>query len=500
MTTTQRIEPLAERAAESIEPAPAGERELSIYITPDVALHQAKAETARRHLLRQVARNLLIASGDLAAAAAAALVVRVAVEWLGAWTGPVQMPFGSAAEFSLAVIFALLLTGNYQRSIPPHSTLHLLMGSALGALVVCWSNLWSAPTLGALPVAVALAVVATAFLSSMRVALQYVMTTLLPDEPLMTPALVVSPTDSTIDFALCAAAGYRVIGTVNVDAWNIESRVQELARAIRRARAESVLVLGDLRNSLFARVLEISLRAGCEVLTTPPGFGVPGVRSSIARRGAYGLIRIGAPSLQTPQFVAKRLMDIVGSVAALVVTAPLWLVIAVLIRLDSPGPVFFRQERVGIGGRRFRMLKFRTMRCGADDEKESVAHLNVSGDPRLFKIPNDPRISRVGHFLRRWSLDELPQFLNVIGGSMSLVGPRPFFERDFAAYEAHHFRRLGAKPGITGMWQVYGRSSVLDFEEVVRLDTEYIDRWSLWLDLKILSKTLPAVVGRTGAY
>jgi len=269
---------------------------------------------------------------------------------------------------------------------------------------------------------------------------------------------------------------------------------------IRRIRAESVVVLAELRSTQFARVLEVSLRAGCEVLTRPPGYDVAGVRPTIARRGPYGLIQIGAPSLQTPQFVVKRLVDIVGASVALVLTAPLWVLIAIVIRLDSPGPVFFRQERVGIGGRRFRMLKFRTMRSGADDEKESVAHLNVSGDPRLFKIPNDPRVSRVGRFLRRWSLDELPQFLNVIGGSMSLVGPRPFFERDFAAYETHHFRRLGAKPGITGMWQVYGRSSVLDFEEVVRLDTEYIDGWSLWLDLRILARTLPAVVGRTGAY
>lgn len=500
MTTTQRIEPLAEQAVEPIESAPAGERELSIYITPDVALHQAKAETARRHLARQVIRNLLIASGDLAAAAAAAVVVRLLVEWLGDRIGPMPVPYASEWEFSLAVIVALLLTGNYQRFIPPHSTLHLLVGSAVGALVVSWSSLWTTSALGAIPVAVALTLVATGFLFLTRGALLYVTTTWLPDEPLMSPAVVVSPSDGNTDLDLCAAAGYRVAESVTVDTWNVESRVQDLARAIRRTRAESVLVLGDLRNALFARVLEISLRAGCEVLTTPPGFGVPGVRSTIARRGPYGLIRIGAPSLQTPQFVAKRLMDIAGALVALTLTAPLWAAIAILIRLDSPGPVFFRQERVGIGGRRFRMIKFRTMHCGADEAKESVAHLNASGDPRLFKIPNDPRISRVGRFLRRWSLDELPQFLNVIGGSMSLVGPRPFFERDFAAYEAHHFRRLGAKPGITGMWQVYGRSSVLDFEEVVRLDTEYIDGWSLWLDLRILARTLPAVVGRTGAY
>jgi exopolysaccharide biosynthesis polyprenyl glycosylphosphotransferase len=285
-----------------------------------------------------------------------------------------------------------------------------------------------------------------------------------------------------------------------VDGRQTEARVQDLARLIRRVRAESVVVLGDLKSAFFARVLEIGLRAGCEVLTTPPGYGVLGVRPAITRRGPYGLIQVGAPSLKTPQFVLKRLVDVAGACIALVATAPLWLLIAIVIRLDSPGPVLFRQERVGIGGRRFRMLKFRTMHRGADGEKQSVAHLNVSGDPRLFKIPNDPRISRVGGFLRRWSLDELPQFLNVIGGSMSLVGPRPFFEKDFAEYETHHFRRLGAKPGITGMWQVYGRSSVLDFEEVVRLDTDYIDRWSLWLDLRILAKTLPAVVGRTGAY
>jgi lipopolysaccharide/colanic/teichoic acid biosynthesis glycosyltransferase len=236
------------------------------------------------------------------------------------------------------------------------------------------------------------------------------------------------------------------------------------------------------------------------VLCAPPGFGVVGVRPNLTWRGPYRLLQIGTPSLKSRQFAAKRCMDVLGACLALIVSAPLWLAIAIAIRLDSPGPILFRQERVGIGGRRFRMLKFRTMRCGADAEKDAVAHLNATGDRRLFKIPNDPRISRVGGFLRRWSLDELPQFLNVIAGQMSLVGPRPFFEADFAEYEEHHFRRLGAKPGITGLWQVYGRSSVLDFEEVVRMDTQYIDEWSLWLDLKILTMTVPAVLRRTGAY
>jgi lipopolysaccharide/colanic/teichoic acid biosynthesis glycosyltransferase len=137
---------------------------------------------------------------------------------------------------------------------------------------------------------------------------------------------------------------------------------------------------------------------------------------------------------------------------------------------------------------------------GADDRKQDLAHLNQTGDQRLFKIPNDPRVTRMGRFLRRWSLDELPQLWNVVVGDMSLVGPRPFFPGDLEGYELHHFDRLGAKPGMTGLWQVSGRSSVTDFEEVVRLDRKYIVNWSIGLDVWILLRTLPAVVSRHGAF
>jgi exopolysaccharide biosynthesis polyprenyl glycosylphosphotransferase len=498
MTTTQRIEPVAGDALEATDSALNSQRELSIHIRPDIALHQAKAGTTGRHLARQVLRAIVLASGDALAAAAAAVVVRALVLWLGGWLGPVQLPFANASEFAVAIVIALLLTGNYQRSAPPHSTLHLMLGSALGAVVVCWSHLWSTPTLGALPIAIGLTVFTTAFLFFIRGALEFGTTRLL-DEPLLTPAIVLRlGSEGELDF--CAKSGYRVCGVVNFEGWSGEGRVQELARSLRRSRAEAVIVVGDAGRTNFARILEISLRAGCEVLCTPPGYGVVGVRPSIVRRGTQALIRVGTPSLQTPQFIAKRVVDIALASAALLVAAPLGIVIAVLIRLDGPGPIFFSQSRVGLGGQRFRMFKFRTMRVGADGEKASLAHLNTSGDPRNFKIVDDPRISRIGKFLRRWSLDELPQFLNVLAGQMSLVGPRPVPEDDFVDYEEHHFRRLGAKPGITGLWQVSGRSDLCDFEERVRLDTEYIDRWSLWLDLKILSMTLPAVVSRTGAY
>jgi lipopolysaccharide/colanic/teichoic acid biosynthesis glycosyltransferase len=196
----------------------------------------------------------------------------------------------------------------------------------------------------------------------------------------------------------------------------------------------------------------------------------------------------------------KRTVDVVAASLLAALLAPLMLVIMLLIRFDSPGPILFRQVRAGRGGRPFMMCKFRTMNANADAAKQSLRHLNASGDPRLFKIPNDPRVTRIGWLLRRTSLDELPQLWNVIRGEMSLVGPRPFFVEDLETYSTHHFRRLEVRPGLTGLWQVNGRSAVVDFEEVVRLDMQYVDNRSIWLDMQILLRTIPAVLRRGGAY
>ena len=210
--------------------------------------------------------------------------------------------------------------------------------------------------------------------------------------------------------------------------------------------------------------------------------------------------RSRVPNFSARQHALKRLLDLSLSILALVLFSPLLAFISILVRLNSQGPVFFRQERVGLGGKRFMMLKFRTMRLGVEDEKESLAYPDHTGDPRLFKIPDDPRVTRVGAFLRRWSLDELPQFVNVFRGDMSFVGPRPAFPQDLEQYQEHHLLRLAARPGITGLWQVRGRRDISHFEEVVALDREYIDSWTFWLDLKILAATLPSVFRHGGAY
>jgi exopolysaccharide biosynthesis polyprenyl glycosylphosphotransferase len=196
--------------------------------------------------------------------------------------------------------------------------------------------------------------------------------------------------------------------------------------------------------------------------------------------------------------VAKRAFDIVGATLGLVVLAPVLLALAALIRLSSKGPAFFIQDRVGLGGRVFRFYKFRTMVCDAEQRKADLAHLNEMSGP-VFKIKRDPRITRLGAILRKTSLDELPQLWNVLKGDMSLVGPRPPLPAEVELYSVFQAQRLGVTPGLTGLWQVSGRNTIEDFETWVRLDLEYARRWTLWLDIKIVLKTVVVVLLARGA-
>lgn len=197
------------------------------------------------------------------------------------------------------------------------------------------------------------------------------------------------------------------------------------------------------------------------------------------------------------QLLLKRMIDAALSIAVLIVLAPLMLVVAILIKLSSPGPVFFVQNRVGMNQRQFKLYKFRSMVADAEERKFSLAHLNERDGP-AFKIENDPRITRIGRWLRKTSVDELPQLFNVISGEMSLVGPRPPLPDEVKKYEWLFRKRLSVKPGITCIWQISGRNNV-SFDRWMEMDHEYIENWSLWLDLQILVKTIPAVLLSRGA-
>jgi exopolysaccharide biosynthesis polyprenyl glycosylphosphotransferase len=193
----------------------------------------------------------------------------------------------------------------------------------------------------------------------------------------------------------------------------------------------------------------------------------------------------------------RRVFDLIGSFALILILSPVLLLIILVIRLDSPGPAIYRQIRCGLNGRKFILYKFRSMVQGAEEKREELDAFNLMTGP-VFKMKNDPRVTRVGRFLRKTSLDEFPQLFNVLWGDMSFVGPRPPVPEEVEKYEGWQRRRLSMKPGITGLWQVSGRNQV-DFQQWMKLDLEYIDHWSLWLDFKILLKTIPVVLFEKGA-
>ena len=208
---------------------------------------------------------------------------------------------------------------------------------------------------------------------------------------------------------------------------------------------------------------------------------------------------IFSPAVHNPtQLTIKRIIDFIGGLVGSIVSLPIILITAIPLLLESPGPLIFKQQRIGRNGRVFNIYKLRSMYVDAEERKKALMEQNKMNG-FMFKMDNDPRITKVGKFIRKTSIDELPQFWNVLKGDMSLVGTRPPTIDEFEKYESHHKRRLSLNPGITGLWQVSGRSNIQNFEEVVKLDCEYIDNWSLWLDIKILFKTVGVVLTHKGA-
>lgn len=215
--------------------------------------------------------------------------------------------------------------------------------------------------------------------------------------------------------------------------------------------------------------------------------------------GEIPMLTFYCKSFDASQLFLKRCLDIVGACVGLLITTILFPFIAIAIKLEAPGPLLFGQDRVGMNGRIFHCWKFRSMFMDAEERKQELMRLNEMKGA-MFKIKDDPRVTKVGNFLRKTSLDELPQFWNVFKGEMSLVGTRPPTPDEVATYENWHRKRICIKPGITGLWQVSGRNQIQDFDDVVRLDLQYIDRWTIWLDIRILFKTLWVVFARKGSY
>ena len=305
------------------------------------------------------------------------------------------------------------------------------------------------------------------------------------------------------------ALGYRVIGVVDTTTIDpqltyedvpVIGTLESLPEVIRDSGANEVIIADPQVNgdAMFEVMIGCGRRRGVEFRIAPSLFNCLPRKTEIDQIGVLPMIRLFREPLSNGARVLKRTFDLFFSALAVIVLFPLWLLIAVLIKLDSKGPVFYTQERVGMDGRLFLLYKFRTMKAGADSQLHrdyqrtfiagrAEANLGNENKP-AYKLVSDPRITRVGYLLRRMSLDEVPQLLNVLLGDMSLVGPRPPIPYEVEAYELWHRKRLDMKPGLTGLWQVSGRNR-LPFEEMVRLDLFYIENWSLLLDLKIILRT-----------
>jgi exopolysaccharide biosynthesis polyprenyl glycosylphosphotransferase len=263
---------------------------------------------------------------------------------------------------------------------------------------------------------------------------------------------------------------------------------------------EVVLALPPRAQEQARQVILALQELAVNVRIVPDVFDLVFIRASMEEFAGIPLIGLREPAIEGPDRVVKRLFDLVVGGLALVLLSPLMSVAALMVRIDSPGPILLRQQRIGEGGRPFRMLKFRTMHVGAESGEQRLAQETGQGLPTFIKQPDDPRITRVGHVLRRFSIDELPQLFNVLKGDMSLVGPRPELPWLVERYEPWHRKRFAVPQGMTGWWQVNGRSDRADYTLRMEDDLYYIRNWSVWLDLRILWMTVRAVIRGEGAY
>ena len=295
---------------------------------------------------------------------------------------------------------------------------------------------------------------------------------------------------------------YELVGAVSDDLVPGTLRLggrADLAAVLERIRPDEVILAeAALDEGAVLEVVELAHRQGIKVRLAPE------TTELLVQRGEYvpghgaPLFELRPPVLTGWDWALKRTFDLVVGALVLVLGLPVWLLIALAVKLDSRGPVFFVDRRIGVGEREFGMLKFRTMVAEAGSLQTQLEDANEA-EGALFKIRDDPRVTRVGRFLRRLSLDEIPQIVNVLKGEMSLVGPRPLPLRDYRLLEDWHRARYAVLPGMTGLWQISGRSG-LGFDDLVRLDFTYLENWSIWLDITIIARTIPAVVMRRGAY
>ncbi|MSR05476.1 MAG: exopolysaccharide biosynthesis polyprenyl glycosylphosphotransferase [Gemmatimonadetes bacterium] len=409
----------------------------------------------------------------------------------------------------MAVLLGLVVTGNYSAGNRRRRDLgQLFTASVLGVALPLWTVAFSRGFMVALwgyaPAvsAVWLALVADRLLLDRVVSITRGRTRGRARTIFVGPESEVSRAMETPLFS--AGGEYLAVGffdTADPESMRALGHEGQLSSFLAATGAEVVVVCGYLSDSQFEEVVDSAIASGCQVLSIPRAVQVAGVQPEFLWRDGQPIVQLTGPSLRGQQLVLKRVLDVMGSALGLLVLSPLLALIAVLVRIDSPGRVLFGQIRMGIHGTRFCCWKFRSMRTDAEQVLQADPALYRAYVENDFKLPGgyDPRLTSLGRFLRRSSLDELPQLLNVLLGQMSLVGPRPIVPDELIHYGHRASLFLSLKPGLTGAWAVLGRSRV-GYPGRVDLELAYVREWTLWRDFLIILRTLPIVLSQHGAH
>ncbi|MFL5401923.1 MAG: sugar transferase [Gemmatimonadales bacterium] len=479
-----------------------------------LALTQRAPQIMRRHLVRTGVRVSVLLAGDTLAL----LLLRVTLRgvrdlgWFGAGVSSLVnriIPQGALPLIQLlpAVLLGLIALDTYGASDRRRDNGRLVAGATLGLALPFWGHLWNHFSPLALPGFILLAGLIGMTLITERNLIDHAVRKLWPIGPGAARALLIGRPEYTRRAlehpALSDAREFAFGGILDPEEFGVQAEqggFSRLCQTLKRYRADTLVLSGPLDDKALALVIDAAGAAGCQLFAIPRAFALGGVESQTVWRRGAPLVALNRPALRGRQLLVKRTLDVVVSGLGMVLLSPLFILIAVAVYISSPGPILFWQTRVGLGGKAFRILKFRSMVHDAEARLDDLTPRSLYSDGRLFKVKNDPRVTRVGTFLRRSSLDELPQLWNAFVGNMSLVGPRPPLPGEVDLYEEHHYTRFDVKPGITGPWQVNGRNTITDFEEVIRLETDYIREWTLWKDLGILLRTLPAVFRMQGAH
>lgn len=466
----------------------------------------------RMHALRASVRVCILAITDGVATVVAAVLALTFLNSLSPTVPLVHgirevLPVGTAnpVEATTAVLVGIFLSGSYRAGDRRRDPAALYAGTGLGLMLLFWTAMWSDFQRVAF-----VAVMSTLWIGSAVVVGRFVLDVVVRKRRAVDQSarriLLVGTSSEVKQLQARSHPIWKSLSQVGfVDVSSIRAAgslggIADLPEIIHSKAVDTVLLCGPMNDAVLAEVMRLSDSAGCRVTSLSRSFSLNGLEPQVTWHGGIPLVELTRPSLRGSHLILKRLFDIAVSAFIITLMSPVLLVVAIAVRLSSPGAMIFKQQRVGYGGHLFNIYKFRSMYIDAEARLAELQSKSVYSDPRLFKIKNDPRITRVGAFLRKTSLDEFPQLFNVLRGDMSLVGPRPPLPGEVAHYEEKLLNRFDMKPGVTGPWQVSGRNRITSFDEVMRIETTYMRGWTIWRDFLILLKTVPAVLKMDGAH